>query len=777
MPSIEELRKAIAKNGRVAVIDPEFEPTGHAAALSSDQSTSTSPLNRPVKENGSIFAATPFASKPTSLGWASKEEGISTSDPVPIKGHLMHSGYADPRSAALASSNGVAHAEPVDEFSRRLAQLEANRIARAKEPILTAIEKNERAKSAAGVTQSATGMTPRSMPPVKTAMLAAEPSTMTCPSTVKPSATPSEELKAKREGQAKWYGLKEEGHEGLFPAVEPSTVTSTPSSKMSRANATAPMPTPTIIISTAKGSNTKVENPGDLQATEHELRLKGLKRGGVGKEPDSLTQSKAEWVAALQPARLAAENKGVSDNGVCENNVSIARFFKHHADKLREAATQCEEEKDERADEDEVEREVRETLVQYEAAIAKREAKRPVEEEMEKERARKEAGLERQRYAAEEARRREAERLAMEEAKRVAGIEARRYEEERAAAEARRREADRVVAEEEAKRAAERETRRQEMKKRIEDETQRLEARLKARLEAHLKEELEAYQRKAEEDIKRHEEEELEAETQARRQQNELQLEPAAFPISPLAKLQSNPLVTDKHKTGQTNRPAVISFTPAAVAEPQSSNGRATTKMRHQSSSKTWSPSNGQLPSAPRRVKLSNLPRNHSPTTIQSLVFGGALETIFYTPMSTTAEVLFMQPKDCAAYYSATSKGIDYPYEKRTVSVELSPEIEPISTFVRWCIEAGETRAVRAIGVEEKWTIPAMTRLAARKGREVECVTDGENVSKLRVVEWRFCDVRDASAFKTELKNNDEWKHCNIFCAHDPCAAFKAVHF
>ncbi|TKA80985.1 hypothetical protein B0A49_01045 [Cryomyces minteri] len=777
MPSIEELRKAIAENGRVAATDPNLQPTGHAVALGSEQSTSTSPLNRPMKENGSIFTAMPSASRPTSLGWASKEESISTSEPVPIKDHLMHSRYADPQSAALASSNGVAHAKPMDEFFRRLAQLEANRIARAKEPIATAIEKSEQAKSASGVTQSAIGLTPKAMPPVKTPIPTAEPSTMTSPSTVKPNSTPTEELRAKHESQARWYSLKEEGIGGLFLAVEPSPVTSTPSSKMSVAIATAPMPTPTIIISTAKTSNTKVENPRDLQAPEHELRLKGLKRGGVGKEPDSLAQSKAEWSAALQPARLAARNKGVSDDGVSESNVLMAHLFKNHADKLREAATQFEEEKDERADEDEVEREVREALIQYEVAIAKREAKRLVEEGAEKERARKEAGLERQCSAVEEAPRREAERFAMEEAKRVARIEARRTEEERVAAEVRRHEADRTTAEEEAKRVAERKTRRQEMKKCIEDETQRLEARLKAKLEAQLKEELEAYQLKAEEDIKRHEEEELEAEMQARRQQNGLQMKPAAFATPPWAKLQPNPLVTNKQKIGQTPRPAVVSFASAAVAEPQRSNGGVTTRTRNQSSSNTWSPSNGQLPSAPRRVKLSNLPRNHSPTTIQSLVFGGALETIFHTPMSTTAEVLFMQPKDCATYYSATSKGIDCPYEKRTVSVELCLEIEPISTFVQWCIEVGETRAVRAIGVEENWTIPAMTRLATRKGREVECVTDGENGSKLRVVEWRFCDVKDASAFKMELKNDDEWKHCNIFCAHDPCATSKAVHF
>jgi len=127
-----------------------------------------------------------------------------------------------------------------------------------------------------------------------------------------------------------------------------------------------------------------------------------------------------------------------------------------------------------------------------------------------------------------------------------------------------------------------------------------------------------------------------------------------------------------------------------------------------------------------RRVELVNLPRDSSAQFVQSLVFGGPLELL--NVGSSSASVVFLHAEDCIKYYDSTSNGLVYKMDggKESVCfVELAKDVDVVGGLLRGSIEYGVTRCVRGIGVEEEWGLPALFKMAGRKGRKVEHVVDG----------------------------------------------------
>lgn len=192
-----------------------------------------------------------------------------------------------------------------------------------------------------------------------------------------------------------------------------------------------------------------------------------------------------------------------------------------------------------------------------------------------------------------------------------------------------------------------------------------------------------------------------------------------------------------------------------------------------------------------RRVELGNLPRDSSAKFVQSLVFGGSLELL--TVRSTSASVVFLQAEDCIKYYDATSNGLVYKEEdgkEGVCFVELAKDVDVVGGLLRSSIELGVTRCVRATGAEEEWGLPALWKMAGRKNRKVEHVTDRvlasgvgcsslqvpiitsptwlTSCSKARVVNFRFTNIQDAVRFKGVLARDEEWEYCNITYADDP---------
>lgn len=88
-----------------------------------------------------------------------------------------------------------------------------------------------------------------------------------------------------------------------------------------------------------------------------------------------------------------------------------------------------------------------------------------------------------------------------------------------------------------------------------------------------------------------------------------------------------------------------------------------------------------------------------------------------------------MRAADAAKYLDETSNGIEVPGDDRIVWVESSKDPDPAHDMLRGHYDAGVTRCVRAIGVDEEWGMGGLTKLAAGDGRKVERVINGQNPS------------------------------------------------
>ncbi|KAL8723034.1 MAG: hypothetical protein Q9225_000576 [Loekoesia sp. 1 TL-2023] len=169
-----------------------------------------------------------------------------------------------------------------------------------------------------------------------------------------------------------------------------------------------------------------------------------------------------------------------------------------------------------------------------------------------------------------------------------------------------------------------------------------------------------------------------------------------------------------------------------------------------------------------RKILLTGLPQDSTPTFIASLVYGGPLESISLS--GTTAFVTFLRPDDAMKYYDATANGLLYKKDgvEHVIMTDLGKDVNPVSGILREWTEKEFTRCVRAIGVDKEWSMESLYETAGRKGRKVEKIVDGKNVNKMRSVTFRFCDIADAVKFKQMLNRAEEWEECNVHYAPDP---------
>ncbi|KAL8841457.1 MAG: hypothetical protein Q9170_000920 [Blastenia crenularia] len=169
-----------------------------------------------------------------------------------------------------------------------------------------------------------------------------------------------------------------------------------------------------------------------------------------------------------------------------------------------------------------------------------------------------------------------------------------------------------------------------------------------------------------------------------------------------------------------------------------------------------------------RKVLLTGLPRDCSPTFASSLVYGGPLESI--TVGTSTGFATFLRAEDAEKYYEATGNGLLYKKgaTEHVIMTELGKDVNPVSGVLREYTEKEFTRCVRAIGVDKEWSMAALYETAGKKGRKVEKIIDGLNVSDMRSVTFRFCDIADAVKFKQTLNRHEDWEECNVHYAPDP---------
>ncbi|KAL8695039.1 MAG: hypothetical protein Q9218_000407 [Villophora microphyllina] len=120
-------------------------------------------------------------------------------------------------------------------------------------------------------------------------------------------------------------------------------------------------------------------------------------------------------------------------------------------------------------------------------------------------------------------------------------------------------------------------------------------------------------------------------------------------------------------------------------------------------------------------------------------VYGGPLEDLAVG--NSTAYVTFLHAEDTAKFYETTANGLVYKTDaaNHVIFTEMSKDVNPVSGVLREYIEKEFTRCVRAVGVDKEWTMGYLQETAARKGRRVEKIVDGVNVSNVRASFGAVC--------------------------------------
>ncbi|KAL5414323.1 hypothetical protein PMIN03_003216, partial [Paraphaeosphaeria minitans] len=183
-----------------------------------------------------------------------------------------------------------------------------------------------------------------------------------------------------------------------------------------------------------------------------------------------------------------------------------------------------------------------------------------------------------------------------------------------------------------------------------------------------------------------------------------------------------------------------------------------------------------------RTCLLTSLPENLTINKLQTLVWGGRIESLqLLKAGSKTAIVKFFAPEACDKYFKATENGITIPGTKVVVFVEKAEGPDSVNDVLAACTEGDATRCIRAYDVDEDWGDVFLMKLASRaKGgqlkREVDIIKRGRTDKGRFYIEFRFANVYGALQFKRELKDDPDWEHCTIGYAPDPCETAQGIH-
>ncbi|KAF3033884.1 hypothetical protein E8E12_002822 [Didymella heteroderae] len=168
---------------------------------------------------------------------------------------------------------------------------------------------------------------------------------------------------------------------------------------------------------------------------------------------------------------------------------------------------------------------------------------------------------------------------------------------------------------------------------------------------------------------------------------------------------------------------------------------------------------------------------------LQALVWGGRLESIqMPEPGSEHAFVKFLTPEACQAYLDATENGIEVQgAEKKTiVFVDKQQGPNSINDVIQNCTESDASRCVRATGADDDWSEGALFKLAHGKQstpRDIDCIRQGKTAQGHHYIEFRFANIYHALNFRRHLMDDEEWEHCSIGYAKDPCELARGVHY
>jgi hypothetical protein len=170
-------------------------------------------------------------------------------------------------------------------------------------------------------------------------------------------------------------------------------------------------------------------------------------------------------------------------------------------------------------------------------------------------------------------------------------------------------------------------------------------------------------------------------------------------------------------------------------------------------------------------------------------------------PGSSNALVKFLTADGCKKYHEDTANGIEVVGDNRKamVFVELAEGPNSTNDVIQGCIDEGSTRCIRAIGKVDHTDAQLMNLAQGRSQaskRVVDRIKRGKNTRGVscslhfflvgrmltllcqhEYVEFRFANIYHALNFKRELMDDEDWEHCNISYAPDPCELAAGIHY
>jgi len=179
------------------------------------------------------------------------------------------------------------------------------------------------------------------------------------------------------------------------------------------------------------------------------------------------------------------------------------------------------------------------------------------------------------------------------------------------------------------------------------------------------------------------------------------------------------------------------------------------------------------------------LPGTADFTLVQSLIHGGAIETMRLMPVNaetgtTTACVTFTSPEAFNQYYSKYPNGFEFRHKgkKYNVLVDKQAHVDVMSSAMKAYLECGATRVLKVKGAEDDWGVVALHKMAVGKasGRQLEAITDTYRNS-IRTIFFRFSNIPDAVKFKGYLIRDIDWESCAFEFAEDPCEKATGFHY
>ncbi|KAF1961691.1 hypothetical protein CC80DRAFT_543054 [Byssothecium circinans] len=182
-----------------------------------------------------------------------------------------------------------------------------------------------------------------------------------------------------------------------------------------------------------------------------------------------------------------------------------------------------------------------------------------------------------------------------------------------------------------------------------------------------------------------------------------------------------------------------------------------------------------------RSCMLKGVTNVKSINQLQALVWGGRLEHLSLPePGSSVAHVRFLTAEACDKYFKATENGIQMPGEKFVIFVEKQPGPNSLNDVMRNCADGDASRCIRAYDADDDWSDMVLMKLARGKGqqkREVDRIKRGKTSRGRSYIEFRFASIYHSLNFRRALMDDEDWEHCTIGYAPDPCEIATGPHF